>query len=479
MMSAFFCCAVFLTAACGETFVEKKDGKVQIDLSLMNEYAHENVFEIASTAEGLKMEGIQNLKAACSKMRFSIEEGEKLACTFALPVYEEDSEDFLVSGVNMHTKTCVDIMLRGQTQEAPIAQLRLWGEKSPEAACVSSRITYRLNGESAAYDSSFAAEEKEYPYADGAKVTGNMRASTPFTIVFDRDNLFQSCVGGEREKIVPLLDEAKEADKKVIDGLKKAFSAVRSVSLIFRFSGRTQEDLEKEGMTGFEASSCFLLKELNGQSLCSEDGRIRDEAPPYIAPPEIAEGKQLSAYHDYVYEVKSNESAEVGRETVLYSAFATDVLSWKTLDYSLIITAPDGRIIRTDGLKYSIGAGGVYKVKAAVRDESGNEYISKESTFIAADTYRINLEGEIPQTAKKGSVFTLPAAYVTNAEGKRTDADGRPYEYSVTVKDPVEIEVEIGADGKITFGRNGVYTIVYKSSSTDGEDVREYRIVVS
>ena len=473
------CCALFTGASCGIKPKENSDGKVAIDTSLMNEYSHENIFEITPTKDGLKMEGIQNLRAACSKMRFSIEEGEKLSVTFSLPVYEEDSEDFITTGINMHTKTCVDVMLRGQTVDAPTAQLRLWGEKNPEVGCVPSRITYRMNGESATYDSSFSADAGEYPYADGAKVTGNMRASKSFTIVFDKENLFQSYVGGDGTEIVPLLDETKEEDKRVIDGMKNAFSGVRSVSLIFRFSGLLQKDLEDRGMTGFEASSCFVLKEINGQSLCSEDGRIKDDGLPYIASPEIAEGQKLVAYRDYVYEVKTNESADVGRETVLYSAFATDVLSWKNLDYYLIITSPDGTVTKTDGLKYSVKEGGTYKVKAVVRDESGNEYVSKEASFTAVDSYRINVLGDIPEKAKKGSAVIIPSAYVTNAEGSRKDSEGNEYQYTLTIKNPLDMDVTVGADGKITLDRNGVYIIVYKSVSADGEDVREYRIVVS
>ncbi len=479
-------CAVVPFAACAQTpgsstenGGEPSDGKVQMDLTLMNEYAHENIFEITPTADGLMMEGIQNLKAACSKMRFPIPDGEQFSCTFALPTFEEDSEDYLVTGVNMHTKTCVDIILIGQTTERPTAQLRLWAERSPDAVCVSSRITYRLNGESATYDTSFAEEAATYPYADGKKVTGNMRASMPFTVVFDKEILFRSYVDGDSETLVSLLDETKEADKKVIDGMKELFADVQSVSAVFRFSGKTREDLVNEGMTGFEASSCFVLKELNGQSLCTADGRIKDDSAPYIAPPEIAEGKSLAAYTDYTYEVKTNEASEAGRDTVLYSSFATDVLSWKNLSYSLVITAPDGSVTITEGLTYSIGAAGEYKIKAAVRDESGNEYISPERAFTAADTYRINVEGEIPATASRGSTFRLPSAYVTNADGERTDANGNIYTYTVTVEDPLAMEVKIGGDGTIVFERNGIYIITYSSESADGTDERVWRVTVS
>lgn len=479
-------CTAVPFAACAQTpdssagnNNEPSDGKVQMDLTLMNEYAHENIFEITPTADGLMMEGIQNLKAACSKMRFPILPGEQLSCTFALPTFEEDSEDYLVTGVNMHTKTCVDIILIGQTTERPTAQLRLWAERSPDAVCVSSRITYRLNGESATYDTSFAEQAAEYPYADGKKVTGNMRASMPFTVVFDKEKLFQSYVDGDSETLVPLLDETKNADKEVIDGMKKLFADVDSVSVIFRFSGKTREDLVNEGMTGFEASSCFVLKEINGQSLCTEDGRIKDDCAPYIAPPEIVEGKSLAAYTDYTYEVKTNEASEAGRETVLYSSFATDVLSWKNLSYSLIITAPDGSVTTTEGLTYSIGAAGEYKIKALVRDESGNEYVSPERTFTAADTYRINVEGDIPATASRGSSYKLPSAYVTNADGERTDVNGNAYTYTVTVEDPLAMEIEIGADGTITFERNGIYIITYFSESADGTDKRVWRVTVS
>ena len=481
-------CAAFPLAACAENPSAStggnggetpSDGKVEMDLTLMNEYAHENIFEITPTADGLMMEGIQNLKAACSKMRFPILDGEQLSCTFALPTFEEDSEDYLVTGVNMHTKTCVDILLIGQTTERPTAQLRLWAERSPDAVCVSSRITYRLNGESATYDTSFAEEAATYPYADGKKVTGNMRASMPFTVVFDKENLFQSYVDGDGETLVPLLEETKETDKKVIDGMKELFADVQSVSAVFRFSGKTREDLVNEGMTGFEASSCFVLKEINGQNLCTADGRIEDDCAPYIAPPELVEGKSLAAYTDYTYEVKTNEASEAGRDTVLYSSFATDVLSWKNLSYSLIITAPDGSVTTTEGLAFSIGAAGEYKVRVVVRDESGNEYTSPERAFTAADTYRINIEGDIPATASRGSTFRLPSAYVTNADGERTDASGNAYTYTVIVEDPLAMEVEIGADGTITFDRNGIYIITYTSESADGTDERVWRVTVS
>ena len=121
--------AILPIAACGGT---PSDGKTEIDNTLFNEYAHENIFETTVTEKGLKMTGTQNLRAACSKMRFAIEEKQKISLTFTVPVYEENSEDFLTSGINMYTKTCVDVMMIGQTESKPVAQLRMWAERRQE-----------------------------------------------------------------------------------------------------------------------------------------------------------------------------------------------------------------------------------------------------------------------------------------------------------------------------------------------------------
>lgn len=473
LMMAFVAC---FSVACNENEIPPSDGKVAMDKTLFNEYAHENIFEIEYTDEGIEMQGIQNLKCACSKMRFSIEDGEKLSLTFKAPVWKEDSEEFLVDGVNMYTKTCVDVMLRGQTLDAPIAQLRLWGDKTVGSNKVSGRVAYGLNGDSYAYDSSFG--RTDLPYADSKKVTGNMRESSSFTITFDKENLFSSYVNGETDELEPLLDETNANAKATADGMREAFKNVKSVSVVLRFSGLLREDLINKGYTGFEASSRIILTEVNGQSLASEDGRIQDTQKPYISAPEIVAGLNLSAYNTYVYEVKTNESATVGNSTVLYSAFATDVLSWKNLKYAMLVTTPDGVETRTEGLNFITKGAGVYKVRVAVKDESGNEYISPAKEFIVVDTYRINLDGDFPKTAKKNNEFTLPNAYVTNADGERTDENGNEYPLTVTVKDPLDLDVQI-VNGKIKFSRTGTYIVRYTSNSADGSDMKEYRIIVS
>lgn len=473
LLTALFVC---FSVACNDNENPQSDGKVTIDKTLFNEYAHENIFEIEYTDEGISMEGIQNLKCACSKMRFSIEDGEKLSLTFKAPVWEEDSEEFLIDGVNMYTKTCVDVMLRGQTLDAPIAQLRLWGDKTVGANKVSGRVAYGLNGDSYAYDSSFG--RTDLPYADTKKVTGNMRESSSFTITFDKENLFSSYVNGETDELAPLLDETNENAKKTADGMREAFKDVKSVSIVLRFSGLLRDDLINKGYTGFEACSRVILTEVNGQSLATADGRIQDTQKPYISAPEIVEGLSLSAYNNYVYEVKSNESATVGNSTVLYSAFATDVLSWKNLKYAILVTAPNGVEERTEGLSFTTKGAGVYSVRVAVIDESGNEYISPAREFTVVDTYRINLDGEFPKTAKKNTELTLPNAYVTNADGERVDGNGNEYPLTVSVKDPLDLDVDI-VNGKIKFTRTGTYIVRYTSNSADGSDMKEYRIVVS
>ncbi|MBQ8886065.1 MAG: hypothetical protein IJY62_06830 [Clostridia bacterium] len=483
--SRLFVCVLLVlvscfSVACGKQNGGKKetpsDGKVTMDKTLFNEYAHENVFEIKNTAEGLEMQGIQNLKCACSKMRFSIEEGQKLSLTFKAPVWENDSEDYLVDGVNMYTKTCVDVMLRGQTASAPIAQLRLWGEKAVDKTSVSGRVAYGMDGSSYAYESSFGSTG--LPFSDTKKVSGNMRENSYFTIEFDKENLFSSYVGGERMQIEPLLDESNEEAKQTANGIREAFKDVKSVSIVLRFSGKLREDLVEMGYTGFEASSRIIISEINGQSLATADGRLKDTKKPYISAPEIVEGLKLSAYNRYTYEVKSNESVTAGNSTVLYSAFATDVLSWAKLSYALLITPPNGTETRTEGLDFSTQGAGVYKVRVAVKDESGNEYISPQREFVVVDTYRINLDGEIPAKAKKNAELTLPNAYVTNASGERTDANGQEYPLEVSVSDPLDLEVEI-VNGKIKFTRTGTYIIRYTSTSEDGSDEKEFRIIVS
>lgn len=65
------------------------------------------------------------------------------------------------------------------------------------------------------------------------------------------------------------------------------------------------------------------------------------------------------------------------------------------------------------------------------------------------------------------------------ADGERADASGNAYTYTVTVEDPLAMEVEIGADGTITFDRNGIYIITYTSESADGTDERVWRVTVS
>lgn len=466
--------AIMPIAACGGT---PSDGKTEIDSTLFNEYAHENIFETTVTEKGLKMTGTQNLRAACSKMRFAIEEKQKISLTFTVPVYEENSEEFLTSGINMYTKTCVDVMMIGQTESKPVAQLRLWAEKTAGETKVHGRVGSSLNGESSAYDGTFINSGR--PYADTEYITGNMRESAPFTIVFDKENFFQSYLNGETDEIKPVVDKEKgENEKKLYESLSENFKDVKSVSVVIRFSGLTYEDLQKKGYTGFEASSLIYITEINGQTLKSSDGRIKDETAPYISTTDIIDGRNLKAYSDYVYEVKSNESAEEGRETVLYSAFATDVLSWKDLKYKVTVTDPDGKETTYDGLNFSTGRAGTYKVKVTVTDASGNAYTSPEKEFIATDSYRINVEGTLPETAKKGSEITIPSAYVTNADGSKTDKDGNPYAYTVKVMNPLEMEETI-VNGKVTLKRSGVYTIRYTSESADGRDTKEFRIRVS
>ena len=68
---------------------------------------------------------------------------------------------------------------------------------------------------------------------------------------------------------------------------------------------------------------------------------------------------------------------------------------------------------------------------------------------------------------------------MTNADGERTDASGNAYTYTVTVEDPLAMEVEISEEGTITFDRNGIYIITYTSESADGTDERVWRVTVS
>lgn len=474
ILSILTCIAIlFSGVSCKEK--EVSDGKTAIDPTLFNEYAHENIFETTFTEDGLKMVGNQNLRAACSKMRFPIKDGNKISITFAVPVFEEDSEKNIVSGTSMYTKTSVDMIIIGQTLQKPTAQIRLWADRTVGQTTVKGRIGVKYDG-SFAYDSSF--EKDALSWANTGEITGNMRMSTPFTLEFDLENFFSSYLGGTKDEIKPILNkDGTDAEKKLYSDFTSMFTGVNSVSVVFRFSGWTYEDLQNMGYTGFESSSCIYFQEINGQSLKTADGRIVDNAKPFIAAPELAEATTLSAYTSYVYEVKSNEENEVGKSTVLYSAFASDVLSWKELSYAIIVTDPDGKTTMFDGLNFTIGKAGIYKVSAKVKDSSGNEYTSPEREFTVTDTYRINLNGEIVTTAKKGSKVTIPTAYVTNAEGGRVDANGNAYTYTVEVMSPLEMEVPI-VDGKITVNRAGTYRVKYTSSSEDGSDVKEFLIVV-
>ncbi len=463
------------------------DGKVVYDTTLFNEWANDNPFTITATEKGLQMESVQPRKTPCSKQRFPIENGQKVSFTFSLPTYQEDLtgktglERFIDTGTAIRTNTIYDIILREQTAEKSQIQFRIYGETSETSVNTEScntRVLVGPNGANVVWESGWATTT-ETNVVPTHRITGSMRESSSFTFVFDKENIISTYLDGDTTELKPLLNASVPEEKAVIDKCKELFADAKSVNITVRGQGKTKDDLESAGINDREATECIVFSEICGQSLRTADTRIADTAAPYVSDPVLIEGGELAAYNTYTLEIKSNEANAPANSTVIYSNFSSDVLCWSSLESWLKITYPDGTTSNIRGLKFSTKEAGTYKIAVTVRDGAFNTYTSNALTVEVKDTYRINLEGTIPETAAKGSSFTLPSAYVTNAEGSRKDAEGNDYTYTVEVENPLGMPVEVDEDGKFTFTLGGQYVIRYTSESADGSDTREYKVTVS
>lgn len=454
---------------------------VRITKDLFNEYAGspdgKNNFGIRYSKEGLVMEtgvvrAYESYMTACSYPSFAVSGGNAFALTVTLPKYgapyDNKYTDFIFKSQDGVT---------GPNGEYTLAQFRIWNDS--------------MKGRFSVYDNSsyWNSENKEgihegsgKPYADIYKSDVPLYPETTesgeyrFRVKFDTENFLQTVITPKGD-LQPFVAEGEEKYANFLSNLREGFAETTAVKVVIRMGGmKTVEEYEEAGAEiPDQCRVKITLNEVNGQSLQGENGYIIDTVKPYVSDP-IAADKIIPSYSDYTYLVRTTFSEPVSSNTYFYSNFANDIISFRSLKYRLHIVTPGGDTQEVEGLSFTVGGAGKYKISITAIDESGNEYTSAETEFTAVDVFRLVL-GEYEATGKTGAIYTLPAVKAVDGNGSEQDGNGNAYKVTVKITDPFGITVT-PENNAFKLTKEGNYTIRISAVNPDTEETAVKTITV-
>lgn len=454
---------------------------VQISKDLFNEYAGspdgKNNFDITCSKDGLVMEAglvraYESYMTACSYPSFAVSGGNSFSLTITLPQYKAPYDNKYTDIIFISQDG-----VTGLNGDRTLAQFRIWNDALKGRFSVYDNSNY-WNSE----NTGGVHEGSGKPYKDIYKSDVPLYPETTpsgdnrFTIKFDVENFLQTVIepnGG----LQPFVSDGEERYQNFMQNLREGFASTTAVKVVIRMGGmKTSEEYEKEGKeTPAQCRVRVTLNEVNGQSLQSEQGYIIDGVKPYISDP-VAADKVIPSYSDYTYLVRSTFSEPISSNTYFYSNFANDVISFRSLTYKLHIVAPNGEIEHVDGLSFSLGGAGKYKISVTAIDEAGNEYTSAETEFVATDVFRLVL-GDYVTEGKTGDKYVLPEVKALDGNGGETGANGEAYQITVKITDPFGMAV-LPENGAFKLTKSGNYSIKISATNPDTNEVAVKTITV-
>ena len=402
-------------------------------------------------------------------MFFDVSDGKEVNVKFKVPVYENESENNVTENGSVYTKYIVDMIVES-FDNSGMAVLRLWGDsgKSVDSTNVAAKITC---GD--LHDKT--PEEKPNEVADNVWVKGVMRENSEFDISFNTTDFFKAVWGDWTTEKASLLTASGtvENGQAVQESLNAKFNPegneCKTVQVYFRLSAQCPyAECPVDGCVEHdpEAVSKMIITEVNGQSLANSDGVLVDNAAPFVAPVQIRVNKEINIKKEYSLEVKSSPR-DLGKAD-FYCDYASDVVCYDRLTFSAKVVAPSGKETTyptyDDFSKLVFEELGVHKISVTVTDEAGNSYTTPETQFEAVRGFLLSVEGYSDGDTIEGTVgkeIVLPAA-------SATDKHGAECAVAVKVENPYGKEVELGEGNSFKPTAQGVYKVIYTSSSADG-----------
>ncbi len=408
------------------------------------------------------------------RMFFDVSNGKEFNIKFKVPVYEEDSENYIVENGNMYSKYIVDVFVQSFNNSG-MTVLRLWGDSGKQVGVtnLSSRITV---GD--LHDKTAASNPNEV--AEGVWVKGALRASKEFDISFNTTDFFKSYWGDWDTTGSLLTMSGSVANGEAVkNSLNAAFNPegnpCETVQVFFRLSAQcptagnncTPETCPEHAAN---AMSKVIITEINGQSLANNAGNVVDTVAPYLAPVKVKDGAEFYKDAEYAIEVKGSPRESATK--TLYCDYESDVLCYERLSHKVTVTAPSGAISTFDGLSgIKFTETGKNKISVTATDLAGNSYTTPETEIDVIRGFVLTVEG-VPTTGTVGQPITLPA-------GVATDAHDNACPVSIKVEDPYTKAVEV-TDLTFTPDKAGVYIVTYSASSEDGQsDKQSFRVTVT
>ncbi len=408
------------------------------------------------------------------RMFFNVADGQRFSMKFKVPVYENDSENYVTAGDNFYCKYICDVIVESFTNSGK-AVLRLWGDsgKAVGATNISGRITA---GD--LHDKTAASNPDEV--AEGIWIKGAMRENNEFYIAFDTRDFFKSYWGDWDTTGSLLTMSGSVANGEAVKNtLAAAFNPegneCESVQVYFRLSAQ-----HASGYDGDEAHcpehapnalSKVIVTEVNGQSLANTNGSLEDTVAPYLAPVKVKEKAEIVRDKTYDLEIKSSPRESATK--VLYCDYASDVLCYERLSYKVKVTGPSGTAKTSDGLGDVVfSEEGKNKISVTAADLAGNTYTTPETEVNVVRGFVLTVS-DVPTEGVQGEKVTLPA-------GTATDSNGISCPVTIKVEDPYTKEVELTGDNSFTPATTGVYVVTYSSQNADGtqSDSKTFRVSV-
>lgn len=408
------------------------------------------------------------------RMFFNVADGGEFSMKFKVPVYENDSENYLSENGNMYSKYILDVIVESYTNSGK-AVLRLWGDsgKAVNSTNVSARIT---SGD--LHDKT--AESNPNEVAEGIWVKGAMRENNEFYVAFNTEDFFKG-YWGDWDTTGPLLTVSGSVKngQDVKNTLDATFNPegneCETVQVYFRLSAQHTEEFDEDESACPEhapnAMSKVIVTEVNGQSLANEGGVLQDTGAPYVVPVKLKSNAEIYMGREYAVEIKGSPRESATQP--LYCDYASDVLCYERLSYKVNVTAPSGAERTFDGLENIVfSETGKNKISVTATDLAGNSYTSAETEVDVVRGFVLNVSG-VPETGKVGGKITLPA-------GSATDSLGNECAVKIEVEDPYTKDIVL-TDNSFTPDKTGVYIVTYSSQNEDGtqSDKKTFRITVS
>ena len=408
------------------------------------------------------------------RMFFNVADGEEFNIKFKVPVYENDSSDFVTENGNFYGKYIVDVIVESFTNTGK-AVLRLWGDSGSAvgATNVSARIT---SGD--LHDKTSASNPNEV--AEGIWVKGVMRENSEFDISFNTTDFFKS-YWGDWDTTGSLLTMSGsvgngEAVKNTLNAtFNPEGNACETVQVYFRLSAQHSDAYNdnEEACPEHAANSMskVIITEINGQSLANEGGSLEDTVAPFVAPVKLRPNAEI--YRDRTYDLEIKTSPRESATQPLYCDYDSDVLCYERLSYQVNVTAPSGATQTFEGLKGIVfSETGTNKISVTATDLAGNTYTTPETEVEVARGFVLTV-ADVPTSGTVGQSIQLPA-------GSATDSQDNSCAVTIRVQDPYTQEVTV-TDNAFTPERTGVYIVTYSSSNEDGtqSDTQTFRITVT